>query len=156
VNAGAANVSDSLRSVVLVGNAQLAILTAQNTFRTQSASLTRLVGTPYFVTARPVGHGRSPGGPIDSAMIMQLALAGPTIRQSRPKPLRRRRRNDRRRQPTPYRHGELELLGQRHEGALRLQLAIPTHTLARSSTCNYPIFNRFQRENNVAAAQISL
>src|SRR6516162_10265458 len=38
VNAGAANVSDSLRSVVQVGNAQLALLQAQNLYRTSAAS----------------------------------------------------------------------------------------------------------------------
>jgi outer membrane protein len=82
VNAGAANVSDSLRGIVTVGNAQLAVLQAQNTFRTQSATLTRLVGTPYFVTADPIDTASHTLVPVDSAAIMQLALRGPTIRQS--------------------------------------------------------------------------
>ncbi len=61
VNAGAANISDSLRSVVTVGNAQLAVLTAQDAFRTQNAALTRLVGTTYFVTAQLLRHGGAYG-----------------------------------------------------------------------------------------------
>ena len=81
VQAGAANVSDSLRSVVQVGNAQLALLTAQNTYRVQSAALTRLVGTPYFVTADLADTVDHPVVPIDSAAIMDLAIAGPPIRQ---------------------------------------------------------------------------
>ena len=53
VNAGAANVSDSLNSVVAVGNAQINILSAQQNSAAASAALTRLVGTPYLVTAMP-------------------------------------------------------------------------------------------------------
>src|SRR5690348_12594748 len=53
VNAGAATISDSLQGVVNVGNAQLALLQAQNNLQTQSANLTRFVGTTYFVTADP-------------------------------------------------------------------------------------------------------
>src|SRR6185312_395802 len=43
VNAGAANVADSLNSVVQVGNAEISILTAQQNLRSASAALTRLV-----------------------------------------------------------------------------------------------------------------
>ncbi|MEO6877704.1 MAG: TolC family protein, partial [Gemmatimonadaceae bacterium] len=82
VNAGAANVSDSLRSVVQVGNAQLAVLTAQNAFVTQTATLTRLVGTPYFVTAQLADTVEHTDAPIDSSGILQLALGGPTIRSA--------------------------------------------------------------------------
>ncbi len=81
VNAGAANVSDSLRSVVLVGNAQLALLQAQNSYRTSAAALTRLVGTPYFVTAQLADTIEHAPTPIDSAQVLALALDGPGIRQ---------------------------------------------------------------------------
>ena len=53
VNAGAANVADSLNSIVQVGTAQLAILTAQQSLRSASATLTRYVSTPDLVTANP-------------------------------------------------------------------------------------------------------
>jgi outer membrane protein len=81
VNAGTANVSDSLRNVVTVGNAQLNVLTAQNSFRSASALLTRLVATPYFVTAQVADTVDRPFQAVDSAMIMQLAMQGPAIRQ---------------------------------------------------------------------------
>src|SRR5258708_23938025 len=46
VRAGAAIISDSLRSFVAVGNAQLAVLTAQSNVRNASLALTRLVESP--------------------------------------------------------------------------------------------------------------
>lgn len=51
LRAGAATVSDSLRSVVALGNARLALLTAQNNLRVANATLTRLVASPTTVTA---------------------------------------------------------------------------------------------------------
>ena len=53
LRAGAATVSDSLRSVVAVGNARLALLTAQNNLSVANATLTRLVASPQTVTAAP-------------------------------------------------------------------------------------------------------
>lgn len=51
LRAGAAIVSDSLRSVVALGNARLAVLTAENNLRVANATLTRLVASPTTVTA---------------------------------------------------------------------------------------------------------
>ena len=51
VTAGVATKSDSLRSAIQVGNAQLAVLTAQNDLRVANANLTRVVGSPTTVTA---------------------------------------------------------------------------------------------------------
>ena len=51
LRAGAATVSDSLRSVVALGNARLAMLTAENNLRVANATLTRLVASPTTVTA---------------------------------------------------------------------------------------------------------
>lgn len=51
LRAGAATLSDSLRSVILVGNARLSLLTAQNNLSLANATLTRLVASPQPVTA---------------------------------------------------------------------------------------------------------
>lgn len=51
LRAGAATVSDSLRSAVALGNARLALLTAQNNLRIANETLTRLVASPTTVTA---------------------------------------------------------------------------------------------------------
>jgi outer membrane protein len=156
VNAGAANVSDSLRSVVQVGNAQLAILTAQNTFRTQSAALTRLVGTQYFVTADLSDTVDHPVAAIDSAMIMQLALAGPTIRQFEAQAasaLATERSAKAAYLPTIS--ASMNYSGSGTSALYGLNGNPYPYTRGASINVNFPIFNRFQRENNIAAAQIS-
>ncbi|HET9425155.1 MAG TPA: TolC family protein [Gemmatimonadaceae bacterium] len=82
VNAGAAIISDSLRSFVAVGNAQLAVLTAQNTVRNASLALTRLTGSDAPVTATASDTAGFVVQPVDSAAVVTLALNGPTVRQA--------------------------------------------------------------------------
>lgn len=82
VQAGAATVSDSLRSVIQVGNARLALITAQNNVRVASATLTRLVGTPFMVTANPTDTAGIGIVRIDSVALMDEALRGPTAREA--------------------------------------------------------------------------
>jgi outer membrane protein len=82
VQAGAATMSDSLRSVIAVGNARLALLTSQNNLRNASAALTRLVGTPYLVTANPADTLDRPIALVDSAALSLMALQGPSVRQA--------------------------------------------------------------------------
>jgi outer membrane protein len=82
VQAGAATMSDSLRSLIQVGNARLALMTAQNNIRVASASLTRLVGTPFTVTANPADTLERMVFEVDSAALEALALQGPAVRQA--------------------------------------------------------------------------
>jgi outer membrane protein len=82
VRAGAATLSDSLRTVIEVGNAQLALVTAQNNLRIASASLTRLVAAPYLVTAQASDTLEQPIAPIDSGALVQLAQQGPGVAQA--------------------------------------------------------------------------
>lgn len=82
VQAGAATMSDSLRSLIQVGDARLALLTAQNNVRIASASLTRLVGTPFMVTANPADTMDLPTVQLDSVVLEQLALSGPAVQQA--------------------------------------------------------------------------
>ena len=79
VRAGAATLSDSLRTVIEVGNARLALLTAQNNLRVASAALTRLVAAPYLVTAASTDTLEQPVTPIDSAALVQFAQRGPAV-----------------------------------------------------------------------------
>jgi outer membrane protein len=51
VAAGVATKSDSLRSIIQMGNARLAVLTAQNDLRVANANLTRVIGSTATVTA---------------------------------------------------------------------------------------------------------
>ena len=79
--AGAATKSDSLRTVIQIGNAQLALITAQNALRTAEATLTRLVATPFPVT--PAEDALSPQTvALDSASLERIALEGPAIQEA--------------------------------------------------------------------------
>src|SRR5215213_9999063 len=70
--AGVATLSDSLRSLVAMGNAQLALLTARNNVRVASAALTRLVGSETPVTALPSDTLDLALTPIDSGTLAGL------------------------------------------------------------------------------------
>jgi outer membrane protein len=82
VRAGAATMSDSLRSLIQVGNGRLALITAQNNVRAASAALTRLVATPYVVTAMPADTAEITPVQLDSAALERLALTGPAVEQA--------------------------------------------------------------------------
>jgi outer membrane protein len=79
VAAGAASKSDSLRALVLVGNARLAILDAQNRVQLANAWLTRLVGTSYQVTASADNFQEPAPEALDQAPLHELALRGPLV-----------------------------------------------------------------------------
>ena len=156
VNAGAANVSDSLRSVVQVGNAQLALLTAQSTYRTQNAALTRLVGTPYFVTADLADTVEHPVAPLDSAGIMRLALEGPTIRQYEAQAVAASAsERSAKAAYLPTISVSANYGGNGLSAAYGLNNNPFPYSRGVSFNVNYPLFNRFQRENTLAAAQIN-
>jgi outer membrane protein len=82
VQARTAIKSDSLQSLVQLGNAQLSMLTADNDLRTANAALTRLVAAPATVTAIPDSAAGEPAFSADSAQIQKLALNGPAVRQA--------------------------------------------------------------------------
>ncbi|HEY4306262.1 MAG TPA: TolC family protein [Gemmatimonadaceae bacterium] len=161
VNAGAANVADSLQSVVQVGNAQLAILNAQNTFRTQSAALTTLVGTPYFVTANLVDTVEHLGTPIDSAQVMALATQGPTVRSA---DAAINAANAAERSAKAAYQPTVQLSGGFSGNGTNAFYGVPGlrgdngYPYAKSFGINatLPIFNQFQRENQIANSQINL
>jgi outer membrane protein len=84
VAAGAATKSDSLRSVIQVGNARLALLTAENALRVANAALTRLVATPYMVTAMDIADSLDAATvALDSAALAQLSETGPAVDAAR-------------------------------------------------------------------------
>lgn len=80
--AGVVTMSDSLRSVVAVGNARLAMLTARNNLRVASAALTRLVGSETLVTAPTSDTLDLALTPIDSASLSGLLAQGPAVQQA--------------------------------------------------------------------------
>jgi outer membrane protein len=82
VRAGAATRSDSLRGVIQVGNAQLALITAASNRESAEASLTRLVGSPVPLTADPASMQENMLALPDSTQLAVLALTGPAVQQA--------------------------------------------------------------------------
>lgn len=77
--AGAATRSDSLRSVIQVGNQRLAVLTAENDLQNANASLTRLVGTPFSVTPSEADTARVDVVVADSSELVRALDTAPSI-----------------------------------------------------------------------------
>jgi outer membrane protein TolC len=158
VNAGAANVADSLNSVVQVGNAQFAILTADQSLRSANATLTRLAGTPYMITALPSDTAVDrPSASIDSAAVLGLALTGPAIRQNEAQvasagaSLRSQKT-----QYFPTLTLGLNLAGNGTKAIYGLNGNPYPYTRSATFNISYPIFNRWTRENGIQTAQINL
>ncbi len=74
--------SDSLRAIIQVGDARLALLQAQSNLQTANATLTRLVGEPYKVTANAADTITGPTVEIDSTRLVQLADVSPAVQQA--------------------------------------------------------------------------
>jgi outer membrane protein len=79
VKAGVATKSDSLRSAIQLGNAQLAVLTAQNDLRVANAGLTRVVGSSTTVTASAADTLEALAPIPDEAELEKLIADGPAI-----------------------------------------------------------------------------
>ena len=78
--AGVATKSDSLRSAILVGNARLAVLTAENDLRVANASLTRVAGSTTAITASPADTLDTPVTMPTEDELAVLAGDGPAVR----------------------------------------------------------------------------
>jgi outer membrane protein len=155
VNAGAANVSDSLNNVVAVGQAQLNILNAQQSERAAAAALTRFVGTPYLVTAVSADTIELARAAIDSATLMQWALDGPTIRASAAQLSSAQAAQ--RSAKTLYFPTISASANYQGSGAGKYGLGNDPYPYSRglNLSLRFPIFNGYSRENQIATAQIN-
>ncbi len=156
VTAGVATKSDSLRSLIQVGNAELALETARNNLRIANAALTRLVGTNELVTANPADTlGEMGPLVIDSVSLYSMAINGPVVAQAEANlgaARASRRAANTRYLPTinaSYQRGGSGTgrfgLGDdsyNYSGALRLSL-------------NFPLFNQFSREDAIVRASVA-
>lgn len=154
VTAGAATVSDSLRSVIQIGNARLAVLTAENGLRVSNANLTRLVGTPFLVTATDSLDLSIVQ--LDSAAIERAVEEAPSILQAKSElaaattALRAAR--------TPYLptlNMSYNLTGNRTSKEFDVSGGTFATQNALRFSLSYPIFNGFQREENVTRASVA-
>jgi outer membrane protein len=80
--AGVATKSDSLRSAIQLGNARLAVLTAENDRRVANAALTRVIGSPVLVTPA-LDDTVDATEPLPSEQeLEQLIARSPTVMQA--------------------------------------------------------------------------
>jgi outer membrane protein len=172
VAAGAATRSDSLRSVIQVGNARLALITAQNNLQVANATLTRLVATPFPVTATVSDTAAEPPTlGLDSASLVQLAERGPAVRQAEANLAAARAAL--RASKTPYLptiNAQYSRSGNgfdRRFGTGPAFYSCPTQSNP-SQQCatyvysnnlriglNYPLFNQWQREQQLTTARVA-
>jgi outer membrane protein len=155
VAAGAATISDSLQSVIQVGNAQLAVLNAQNQLNNANVALTRLVATPFVVTAIATDTIDPAPVRVDSTELVALVLRGPAVRQA-----------------------EAQLAAAKATSKVRKSVYAPTVSMSGSFrrnnaspsfdwgagpmssnhslgfSVNYPIFNNYSREQQIIAAKV--
>ena len=153
--AGVATLSDSLRSVIAVGNGQLALITARNTVRVASAALTRLVGSETLVTAMPSDTLDRGMAPVDSAALATLLDDGPVVRQTEAQLASARAAV--KSAKTPY-LPSVDLNYSRSGNGFSNTYGVSGQPLAYTNSFNlrlsYTLFNNFQREDVLTRAEV--
>jgi len=153
--AGVATLSDSLRSVVAVGNAQLALITARNNLRVASAALTRLVASETPVTALPSDTLDLALTPIDSATLAGFLAQGPTVLQAEAEASSARAAV--RTARTPY-LPTIDLSYNRSGNGFDKFYGVGSQSLAYTNNVavrlSYPLWNNYQREDALNRARV--
>ena len=154
--AGVATLSDSLRSVIAVGNGQLALITARNNVRVASAALTRLVGSESLVTAQPSDTLDRGLAPVDSAALASVLDEAPTIRQTEAQLASAQATV--KSAKTPY-LPSVDLSYSRSGNGFSNTYGVTGNPLAYTNNFNirlsYTLFNNFQREDALTRAEVT-
>ena len=157
VASGVATKSDSLRSLIQVGNAQLALLTAQTNLRAADASLTRIIGSDVTVTAAPADSSLPSldSLALDTASLSRLAENGPAVRQARS--ALDAARASRRASRAPYLPTVTAGYSRSGSGAARFGLGSDPYSYGGrlNFSLSYPLFNGFAREERVVTADVA-
>ena len=154
--AGAATRSDSLRSVVQVGNAQLALLTARNQLANANAALTRLVAAPDLVTASPDPSLDAIVSLPDSASLERMLDGSPAVQEADASLVAARAAS--RAARSPYLPTVSLSYSRRGSGADdRFGLGDDNYRYRGSLgfTVSYPLFNQLAREEGVVRASVA-
>ena len=159
--AGTATKSDSLRTAIQVGNAQLALLQAQTAINNANATLTRLVGTTYQVTAAVQTDEPDPAAePLDSLTLARLADESPAVRQAEASYAAARagvRSAKTAYWPTlsmSYSYNANQSGQSFSGGNLWLLTGSNPNQKNLSFSVSYPLFNQLQRETSVVTAEV--
>ena len=154
--AGVVTLSDSLRSVIALGNAQLSLITARNNVRVASAALTRLIGSESLVTAQSSDTLDTGLAPMDSTVLAGLLDDGPQVRASEAQ--LESARSAVKSAKTPY-LPSLDLTFSRGGTANNQYYGLNGDALAFSNTfglrLSYNLFNNFTREDALTRANVN-
>ena len=156
VRAGVATRSDSLRGVIQVGNAQLALITAQSNKEAADASLTRLVGSEVPVTADPSSIQENMAALPDSAELAALAKNGPAVLQARAElDAAEESRKASKATYLPSLSASYSRTGSGTDARFGLGDDPFSYNGRLSFSLSYPIFNNFAREEQVVRAKVA-
>ena len=156
VRAGVATRSDSLRGVIQVGNAQLALITAQSNKEAADAALTRLVGSPQPVTADPTSIQENMAALPDSAELSVLAQTGPAVQEARANvEAAQESRKASKATYLPQLSASYSRTGSGIDPRFGLGNDPFSYNGRLSFSLSYPVFNNFQREEQVVRAKVA-
>jgi len=156
VRAGAATRSDSLRGVIQIGNAQLAQITAASAKEAAEAALTRLVGSPVPVTADPASVQENMAELPDSAQLAVLALTGPAVQQAQANlDVAEESRKASKATYLPSLSASYSRTGSGTDPQFGFGSDPFTYSGRLAFQLSYPIFNNFQREQQVVVAKVA-
>jgi outer membrane protein len=156
VRAGVATRSDSLRGVIQVGNAQLALINAQSNRAIANAALTRLVGSDVPVTADPAAVHENMAALPDSAELAALAKHGPAVdvaQASLDAAVESRKAS--KATYLPSLSASYSRSGSGTDSRFGLGPDPFSYNGRLSFSLSYPIFNNFQREEQVVRAKVA-
>lgn len=156
VRAGVATRSDSLRGVIQVGNAQLALITAQSNLSSANAALTRIVGSDQPVTADPRSLLENMSALPDSAELAALAMNGPAVEEARAN-LEAAEESRKASKATylPSLSASYSRSGSGVDPRFGLGADPYSYNGRLSFSLSYPVFNGFQREEQVVRARVA-
>lgn len=156
VRAGVATRSDSLRGVIQIGNAQLALITAQSNKEAADAALTRLVGSEVPVTADPASMQENMAALPDSTELATLAKVGPAVKQAQAN-VDAAEENTKASKATylPSLSANYSRTGSGTDPRFGLGEGAFAYNGRLSFSLSYPVFNNFLREEQVVRAKVA-
>ena len=156
VRAGVATRSDSLRGVIQVGNAQLALITAQSNKEAADAALTRMVGSEVPVTADPSSVQENMAALPDSAELAAFAKNGPAVEQARSQlDAAEESRKASKATYLPSLSASYSRTGSGTDKSFGLGNDPFSYNGRLSFSLSYPVFNNFAREEQVVRAKVA-
>ena len=156
VRAGVATRSDSLRGVIQVGNAQLALITAQSNLSSANAALTRIIGSDQPVTADPRSLLENMAALPDSAELASLAMNGPAVEEARANlEAAEEARKASKATYLPSLSASYSRSGSGVDPRFGLGADPYNYNGRLSFSLSYPVFNGFQREEQVVRARVA-